>query len=31
MRLFQKPIGERRFTVIDVRDDREVANLRGVR
>ncbi len=29
--LFQQPIGEGRFAVIDVRDDRKVANLRGVR
>jgi hypothetical protein len=29
--LFQQPIGEGRFTVIDVRDDRKIANLCRVR
>jgi hypothetical protein len=31
IRLFQQPIGEGRFTVVDVRDDRKIANLCGVR
>ncbi len=30
VRLFQQPIGEGRFAVVDVRDDRKIPNLRGV-